>query len=97
MAGQRQGSDGATSCNCKLLSQDDRAQSNCCLPVSAIFAIIAGALVILTPESRTVAADVVAAAFLVLAAGIAGFTRLRASAPGIKIDTDQRLACTRFG
>ena len=58
--------------------------------VSAIFAIIAGALILFAPESRVVAANIIAGAFLVLAAGIAGFTRLKASAPGIKIDTDQR-------
>jgi len=53
--------------------------------ISAIFAIIAAMIVIFAPESRGVAANLFAGAFLVLALGIAGFTRFLVKAPGLEI------------
>lgn len=50
------------------------------------FALVSGALVIFAPEHRTVAANIVAGAFLLMAAGLAGFTRLKANAPGLSLD-----------
>jgi hypothetical protein len=51
---------------------------------------VSAALILFAPEHRTVAANIAAGAFLVLAAGLAGFTRFKASAPGLKIDADTR-------
>src|SRR5262249_12614250 len=50
---------------------------------SVAFAIIAALLIIFAPESRTVAANTVASIFVVLALGIAGFTRFSAKLPGV--------------
>jgi hypothetical protein len=54
------------------------------------FAAIAATLIVFAPESRTVAANIVAAALLVSAIGIAGFTRFSAKLPGMQIQADQR-------
>jgi hypothetical protein len=56
---------------------------------SAVFACVAAALIVFAPENRTVGANVVAGAFVILAAGIAGFTRFRAKAPGLDVSGDQ--------
>lgn len=50
------------------------------------FAAIAAFLIVFAPESRSTAANIVAAALLLLAVGIAGFTRFSAQLPGMKID-----------
>jgi hypothetical protein len=57
---------------------------------SVAFAAISAALIVLAPESRTMAANLIAAAFLVLAVGIAGFTRFKAKAPAMEIEADGR-------
>jgi hypothetical protein len=49
---------------------------------SVAFALISALLIIWAPDSRTVAADIVAAALLLLAAGLAGYTRFAAKLPG---------------
>jgi hypothetical protein len=54
--------------------------------VSAVFAIIGAALIIFAPASREVAANVTSTALLVLAFGIAGFTRFKAKAPGLAVE-----------
>lgn len=53
---------------------------------SVAFAFISAALIVYAPESRSTAANLVAGAFLVLAVGIAGFTRFKAKAPAIEIE-----------
>jgi hypothetical protein len=53
--------------------------------VSSVFAIVGAALIIFAPESRETAANIVAAAFIVLALGIAGYSRFGVSAPGIEV------------
>lgn len=57
---------------------------------SALFIAVSSLLIGFAPESRTTAANLVAGALLVIAAGIAGFTRLRAKAPGIDIAASGR-------
>jgi len=52
------------------------------------FACISAVLIMFAPEQRTMAANIVAGAFLVMAAGLAGFARLKASAPGLSLETD---------
>ena len=54
--------------------------------VAAVSAIVAGLLIVFAPEGRDVAANVVAGAFAVLAAGIVGFTWLRVSFPAFRVD-----------
>lgn len=54
--------------------------------VSALFAMIGSALIIFAPPSREVAANVTSSALLVLAMGMAGFTRFKAKAPGLAIE-----------
>ena len=54
--------------------------------VSVVFVIVSALPIALAPESRSVAANTVAGALLILAAGIAGFTRFHAKAPGLDID-----------
>lgn len=56
---------------------------------SVAFAVIAALLIAFAPESRSVAAYIGAAALLLLAAGIAGFTRFFAKAPGFQIGADR--------
>ncbi|MEM5406352.1 hypothetical protein, partial [Paraburkholderia unamae] len=50
-----------------------------------IFAIIAAIIVVFAPASRTTAANIFSAAFMVMASGIAGYTRFAAKAPGIEV------------
>jgi hypothetical protein len=57
---------------------------------SVTFAVISAWLIIYAPEQRETAANLVASAFLVLAVGIAGFTRFRAKAPAIEIEAGDR-------
>lgn len=54
------------------------------------FAAIGALLIAFAPESRSTAADIVAAALLVSALGLAGFTRFRAQLPGMKIEGDSK-------
>ena len=53
--------------------------------IAAFFAVVSAAIVVFAPETREVAANLFAGAFLVLALGIAGFTRFSARAPGVEI------------
>lgn len=55
---------------------------------SVVFALISAALIVFASEHRETAANLVAGAFLVLAVGIAGFTRFKAKTPAIEIETD---------
>jgi hypothetical protein len=57
--------------------------------VSVVFAIVGALLILLAPESRSTAANFAAAALLVLAMGIAGFTRFHAKAPGLDINAEK--------
>ena len=54
--------------------------------ISAVFAALAFSLIMWAPAIREAAANIAAGSFLILAAGIAGFTRFRASAPTISIE-----------
>lgn len=56
---------------------------------SVLFVAIAALLIVFAPESRTVAANMAAAALMILAAGIAGYTRFAAKAPGLEIGADR--------
>jgi uncharacterized membrane protein YvbJ len=58
--------------------------------VSVIFVVISALLIGFAPESRSVAANIIAGALLILGAGIAGFTRLRAKAPGLDLNAGGR-------
>jgi len=62
---------------------------------SVMFALIAAALIIFAPESRTVAANIVAAGLLVLSVAIAGFTRFFAKLPGMELKADRGIARPR--
>jgi hypothetical protein len=53
------------------------------------FAAVAAALIIFASESRALAANIVAATLLILAAGIAGYTRVSAKLPGSEILADK--------
>ncbi|WP_145750995.1 hypothetical protein [Nitrospirillum amazonense] len=59
---------------------------------SVLFASIAASLIIFAPQSRETAANFSAAALLVVALGIAGFTRFRAKAPGIELSGERTAA-----
>jgi hypothetical protein len=56
--------------------------------VSVVFVIVGAVLIAFAPDDRTTAANITAGALLVLAAGIAGFTRLNAKVPGLSIQAD---------
>jgi hypothetical protein len=56
---------------------------------SVAFAMIAALLIIFAPDSRTTAANTVAGVFVVLALGIAGFTRFSAKLPGLEFKGDR--------
>ena len=59
---------------------------------SVSFALISALLIIYAPESRSTTANIVAGGLLVLAVGVAGFTRFFAKPPGMEIKADnQRL------
>lgn len=58
--------------------------------VSSVFAVVAAALIIFAPESRTTAANLVAAAFVVLSLGIAGYSRFGIKGPGISVTGDRK-------
>ena len=49
-------------------------------------AAIAAGLIMYAPAAREVAANIVAGALLLQSAGVAGFTTLRARAPGIQLE-----------
>jgi hypothetical protein len=49
---------------------------------SLLFLALAAVIIVFGPESRTTAANIVAGALLILALGIAGFTRFRAKGRG---------------
>jgi hypothetical protein len=53
---------------------------------SVAFATISALLIMFAPNGRELAANIVAASLLVLAAGIAGFTRFSANLPGIRVE-----------
>jgi hypothetical protein len=53
---------------------------------SVAFACLSAAIILFAPEHRTVAATVIAVAFLAMAVGLAGFTRFKASAPALKVE-----------
>jgi hypothetical protein len=53
---------------------------------SVAFAAISALLIMFAPTGREVAANIVAASLLVMAMGIAGFTRFSANLPGMKIE-----------
>ena len=53
------------------------------------FAAISAVLILFAPADRVIAADLVAAAFLALAVGLAGFTRFKAKAPGVEMSADR--------
>lgn len=55
-----------------------------------VFAIIAAVIVVFAPESRSTAANIFATAFLVMSAGIAGYTRFSAKVPGMEIKADNK-------
>lgn len=57
---------------------------------SVFFAAIATALIVYAPESRILAANIGAATLLVLAAGIAGFTRLQARFFGAEVRASRK-------
>lgn len=58
---------------------------------SVAFAAIGAQLIIFAPESRETAANLAAAALLVVAMGIAGFTHFKAKAPGLEVSGERRL------
>lgn len=53
---------------------------------AVLFSLIATATIILGPEDRAMAVNIMAAANLLLAAGMAGFTTLRVETVGFKMD-----------
>jgi hypothetical protein len=57
---------------------------------SVAFAVTAAVLIIYAPESRSTAANIAATALLVLAIGIAGFTRFSAKLPGMSLKADDK-------
>ncbi|WP_439476948.1 hypothetical protein [Brevundimonas sp.] len=58
--------------------------------VSAIFAVLAASMIMWAPGNRELAANIAAGALLILAAGIAGVTRFRVTAPAFSIEGDQQ-------
>lgn len=83
----------AMSAQTEIIADTNRAVTTRTLAAygaSVVFALISGALIVFAPESRTAAANLVAGAFLVLAVGIAGFTRFKAKAPGLDIEAAGR-------
>jgi ribosomal protein L37AE/L43A len=64
--------------------------------LAAAFVITSGLCVLFAPTGREVAAEIVAVAFLVLGAGIAGFANLRVRAPHVELTASgQQLPVTR--
>jgi hypothetical protein len=57
--------------------------------VAALFGIIAGLIVAFSPPSNQLASDIVASAFVILAAGVAGYTYVRTKAHKIEITAGQ--------
>jgi hypothetical protein len=53
---------------------------------SAVFAIISALLIIFAPDSRSTAANIVAAALLITSLGIAGYAQFSAKLPGMRIE-----------
>ena len=58
--------------------------------ISAIFGILAFVLIMYGPADKAFASNIFSAAFLVLAAGIAGFTQLNFKAGGVNLQTSKR-------
>jgi hypothetical protein len=56
---------------------------------SALFGIIAGLIIVFAPPNNQIVADLVAGAFVVLAAGVAGYTYVRAKTHSIDIVAGQ--------
>ena len=54
--------------------------------VSVVFGMLAFVLIMFGPSDRAVASNIFSGSFLVLAAGIAGYTQLKAQAPGISVE-----------
>lgn len=59
---------------------------------SVAFSVIGAALIIYAPESRGLAATIVAAGLFAMALGIAGYTHFSARFPGVRIEGQQRRA-----
>jgi hypothetical protein len=84
--------DGAMEAHSKILGEYNRAVTSRAIAAYAAavaFAIVSAATILFAPQDRTVAANIIAGAFMALAMGIAGFTRFKAKAPGIEIDADR--------
>jgi len=57
---------------------------------SAVFGILAFVLIMYGPTDRAIASNIFSAAFLVLAAGLAGFTQLNLRAGNVNLQTIKR-------
>lgn len=74
----------------KYLARMETVRSAFSYLASVCFMVIASWLIMYAPRGREVAADVISAALLLLAAGIAGFTSFFAKLPeGIEIKADR--------
>lgn len=72
----------------KIVSQHIRSQTQMRLglyALAAFFMLAAATLVVFAPDGRQTSTIVIAAALVIVAAGIAGFASLRLSAPGVEI------------
>jgi hypothetical protein len=64
--------------------------------LAGAFVIIAGLCVLFAPDGRALAAEIVALAFLVVGAGIAGFANLRVRIPHVELNASgQQLPVTK--
>lgn len=89
---QAQGAD-AMEAQAKILADYNQAvtaRAFASYSAAVVFALISAAVVIFAPEARSEAATLIAGAFLILAVGVAGFTRFKAKAPTIEFEATGR-------